>query len=303
MLHFAEFADFHRAVGFAHSPTLPDFDVFRLDETTRVAVAFMPPFRKDWYQLVFKLNPARSVWLNDAPVAATQPMLLFNSPNHVYSWQVDTDLRAFIVLVKPEFLTAIPNIEQEFPFFGLTQPNLIPVAETEVAVFEGFFGQLLTISAGNDVFRRETIQALLTALLFRCKSAYQQQQQTADAQPRNRIIVGRFQALIHAFFLEKRTVAAYADLLNITPNYLNDVVKQTTGKNARHFIVERVMTEARNLLRHTDLDVNTVAHTLQFDEPTNFVKFFRQHAGQTPGQFRNQPKINYPGNLPVLPLN
>ena len=303
MLHFAEFADFHRAVGFAHSPTLPDFDVFRLDEATRVGVSFMPPFRKDWYQIVFKLNPARSVWLNDAPVKATQPMLLFNSPNHVYSWQVDPDLRAFIVLIKPEFLTAITNIEQEFPFFGLAQSNLIPIAGADSQEFEQLFGQLLTNSAGDALFRRETLQALLTALLYRCKSAYQQQQQTTESQPRNRIIVGRFQALIHTFFLEKRTVAAYADLLNITPNYLNDVVKETTGKNARHFIVERVMTEARNLLCHTDLDVNTVSYTLQFDEPTNFVKFFRQHAGQTPGQFRSQPKPNYPGNLPPLPVN
>lgn len=303
MLHFAEFAEFHQAVGFAHTPTLPDFDIFALDAATQVGVSFMPPFRKDWYQMVFKLNPARSVWLNDAPVVATQPMLLFNSPNHVYSWQVDADLRAFIVLVKPEFLTAIPNIEQEFPFFGLTQPNLIPLTESEVAVFDGFFRQLLDNSTCVGVFHRETMQALLMALLFRCKSAYEQQRQSQHSQPRNRIIVGRFQQLIHTFFLEKKTVAAYADLLNITPNYLNDVVKEATGKNARHFIVARVITEARNLLCHTDLDVNTVAHTLQFDEPTNFVKFFRQHTGQTPGQFRSQPKLNYPGNLPVLPVN
>ena len=207
------------------------------------------------------------------------------------------------MLVKPEFLTAIPNIEQEFPFFGLTQPNLIPVAETEVTAFEGFFQQLLNNSVQAGAFYEETMQALLMALLFRCKSAYQQQQQNRQSQPRNRIIVGQFQALIHTFFLEKRTVAAYADLLNITPNYLNDVVKQTTGKNARHLIVARVMTEARNLLRHTDLDVNAVAHTLQFDEPTNFVKFFRQHTGQTPGQFRSQRPANYPGNLSSLPLN
>ena len=85
MLHFAEFADFHRALGFARSSILSDFDVFRLDETMRVGVSFMPPFRKNWYQIVFKLNPPKSVWLNDTPVKATGLMLLFNSPSHVYS--------------------------------------------------------------------------------------------------------------------------------------------------------------------------------------------------------------------------
>jgi AraC family transcriptional regulator, transcriptional activator of pobA len=116
--HFTELADFHRAVGFARTPYFPDFDL--LDFATSInpdLTPFMPPFRKDWYQVVFKLNPAKQVWLNDTPIETQQTLLLFNSPNHVYSWQLDVNLRGFVLFFKPEFLTVLASIEQEFPFF------------------------------------------------------------------------------------------------------------------------------------------------------------------------------------------
>ncbi len=284
--HFHELIDFYRAVGFSQTPVFADFDLLDFAKSMNVGVTFMPPFRKDWYQVVFKLNPAKPVWLNDQAHAPTQPVVLVNSPNHVYSWQLDTDLQGFILFFKADFLVNIPAIEQEFPFFGLTAPNLITVSESSVSTLSGYFDQLLATRQAPGPQQRPILQALLTALLYQIKAVYEQQEQVRQAQPRSLTIVTRFQQLVHTFYLEKRTVSAYADLLNLSPNYLNELVRQATGRTARQLIVERIMTEAKNLLRHTDLDISAVAHTLQFDEPSNFGKFFRQYAGVTPGQFR-----------------
>lgn len=286
ILHFSELSAFYEAVGFRHQPVAPDFDILDFNELMDVGVAFMPPFRKDWYQVVLKLNPTKPVWLNDRAVVPQNTLLLFNSPNHVYSWQTDPSLRGFILFFTADFLASIPALEQEFPFFQLAESNLIPVQPDDVPAFTDLLRQLQTLGRSTGLYRRQTIQALLTAFLFRCKSAYQVQQQVVSSQSRQVVVVGRFQQLVNTFYLEKKTVAAYADLLGLTPNYLNELVKNATGKNARHFIVERILIEARNLLRHTDMDISNVAHTLQFDEPTNFVKFFKKYTGQTPGQFR-----------------
>jgi AraC family transcriptional regulator, transcriptional activator of pobA len=287
--HFCELTDFYRAVGFGQTPVFSDFDLLDFAASMDVGVTFMPPFRKDWYQVVLKLNPAKPVWLNHQAHAPTQPVLLVNSPNHVYSWQLDTDLRGFILFFKTDFLPAIPVIEQEFPFFDLTASNLITVSETDLEPITAHFRQLRSTLTDPAPYRRATLQALLTALLYRCKSGWAVQEEVRQTQPRAATTVARFQQLVHTFYLEKRTVAAYADLLSLTPNHLNELVRTATGRTARHFIVARVMTEAKNLLRHTDLDISTIAHTLHFDEPTNFGKFFRQNAGQTPGQFRAGP--------------
>lgn len=288
ILHFREFDAFYKTLGFGRKAFSPDFDMLDFTNSANVRVAFMPPFRKEWYQVVFKLNPTKPVWLNDRNITPRHTLLLCNSPNHVYSWQLDTALRGFILFFKPDFVSGIPGFEAEFPFFQLAEPNLIDVSSDDVPALEAHLRQLLLVAQSTDAYRRQTLQALLMAFLYRCKSAYQAQQQATNAQPRQRTIVGRFQQLVNTFYLEKKTVAAYADVLNLTPNYLNELIKSATGKNARHFIVERILTEARNLLRHTDLDISRIAHTLQFDEPTNFVKFFKKYTGVTPGQFRQQ---------------
>lgn len=86
----------------------------------------------------------------------------------------------------------------------------------------------------------------------------------------------------------------------MTPNYLNELIKETTGKTARNHIVERVLTEAKNLLFHTDMDVAMIADTLQFDEPTNFGKFFKSTQVSRPSSLEINSPQN-PSNLPVLP--
>ena len=284
--HFQEFTDFYQVLGYPRTTTLPDFDILKFDESRHVRIPFMPPFRKNWYQVVFKLNPVKSVWLNADAIEPKNTVLLFNSPHHVYSWQLDTALKGFILFFKPDFVSATPNFEYEFPFFQLTETNQIEVPPNEIQEYDGQINQLLTTSTTSNQYKRQIIQSLLVAFLYRCKSAYHQQQGTGQ-QAKRPMLVNRFRQLVATFYLEKRTVADYAQLLHITPNYLNEVVKETTGSTARHFIVERLLTEAKNLLRHTDLDISTIAYSLQFDEPTNFGKFFKKYLGLTPGQFRD----------------
>jgi catechol 2,3-dioxygenase-like lactoylglutathione lyase family enzyme len=74
--HFNELTEFYRAVGFVQTPVFSDFDLLDFAVSMDVGVTFMPPFRKDWYQMVFKLNPAKPVWLNDTAHAPSQPVLL-----------------------------------------------------------------------------------------------------------------------------------------------------------------------------------------------------------------------------------
>lgn len=58
------------------------------------------------------------------------------------------------------------------------------------------------------------------------------------------------------------------------------------GVPAKAFLSLRIALEAKRLLAHTAESVGALAGQLGFDEPTNFVKFFRREAGCTPGEFR-----------------
>ncbi len=284
--HFTDFASFYEALKFDHRTMAADFDLIRFGEDTRIGVGFMPPFRKDWYQVVLKLNPTRAVWLNAVSVAPRGSLLLFNSPSHVYSWQTDPELRGFVLFFKASFLDTCPEVETTFPFFRLSDNNVLLLGADDAEALVVHLDLLYATAEREGKFWRQAAQSLLLSFLYECRSRQTTRSEAAGEVSTQTAVFVRYQGLVNKFYLEHRTVAAYAALMHLTPNHLNDCIKAATGKNARHFIVERVMVEARNLLRHTRLDVKSIAFTLQFEDASNFSKFFRRYAQQTPGQFR-----------------
>jgi AraC-like DNA-binding protein len=131
----------------------------------------------------------------------------------------------------------------------------------------------------------------LLALLYQLRdfvSDFQQWEQGFTTP--QQILFKKFIQLVNNYYLEKRTIEEYAELLFITPNHLSQMVKAASGKNALSFINERIMTEAKSLIRYTDFDMAQIAWQLNFSDPANFGKFFKRQAGQTPLEFRKASK-------------
>ena len=58
------------------------------------------------------------------------------------------------------------------------------------------------------------------------------------------------------------------------------------GSTPKKIIDDRIMLEAKRLLAHSSESVKEISYSLGFDEPTNFVKYFRKHHLSTPIEFR-----------------
>jgi len=85
-----------------------------------------------------------------------------------------------------------------------------------------------------------------------------------------------------------RQVSKYASRLNVTEKRLNAATTKVLGRTPKGLIDERVMLESKRLLAHTWLSVKEIGYELGFDEPTNFIKYFRKHSGKTPVEFREE---------------
>jgi len=83
-----------------------------------------------------------------------------------------------------------------------------------------------------------------------------------------------------------RSAAQFADLLNIHVNHLNRAIKETLNKTTTQVISERLLQEARVLLRHNNLSVADIAYVLGFAEATHFNNFFKKHTQASPTKFR-----------------
>lgn len=105
---------------------------------------------------------------------------------------------------------------------------------------------------------------------------------------RNYQLTYQFKKLVEEHFLVWKTVAAYADELNITPKHLTEVVKMETGHTALQILHERLLLESQYLLKHTSNSIKECAYLLGFDTPSYFTRFFKTQTGIAPHTYREQ---------------
>lgn len=113
--------------------------------------------------------------------------------------------------------------------------------------------------------------------------------------PINNAPVSRQEVLTHNFFEmlfqqngTMRNVGFYAEKLCITSKYLTTAVKKTTGQSMQLWINEATIIEAKRFLRNTHLSIQEISERMNFQTSSSFVRFFRQHTGHTPLEYRKK---------------
>ena len=96
----------------------------------------------------------------------------------------------------------------------------------------------------------------------------------------------RFRLAVERHLDSWHLVADYARHLGTSTRSLERAASSIAGVSAKTYLSRRITLEAKRLLVHTTEPIARIAERLGFDEATNFVKFFRREAGQTPGAFR-----------------
>jgi AraC-like DNA-binding protein len=86
--------------------------------------------------------------------------------------------------------------------------------------------------------------------------------------------------------LKLKTAQDFATNLYVHVNHLNSVVKKVTGKPTTAHISDRIISEAKALLQHTDWSVSEIASALGFEYPTYFNNFFKKKTGEIPKSIR-----------------
>ncbi|MCQ2255933.1 MAG: helix-turn-helix domain-containing protein [Bacteroidaceae bacterium] len=91
---------------------------------------------------------------------------------------------------------------------------------------------------------------------------------------------------ISVHFKEEHKVAYYADLQCVSQKYLSTVVKKVSDKGCHEWITFFLIKEACHLLRYSELSIKQISTVLHFPNESFFGKYFKQHKGMSPGQYR-----------------
>ena len=97
-----------------------------------------------------------------------------------------------------------------------------------------------------------------------------------------------FKDVLETNFRQERAVKHYASQLGLSEKQLHKVTTSLLEKTPKQIIDERVLLEAKRLLSHSTQSIKEIAYELGYEEPTNFIKYFRKHTSTTPSEFRAQ---------------
>ena len=96
----------------------------------------------------------------------------------------------------------------------------------------------------------------------------------------------KFKNILDKDFRTERVVQYYAEQLSISEKRLGQATAIILGKTPKVIIDERCILEAKRLLIYENLSIKEIGFSLGFVEPTNFIKYFKRIAKETPAEFR-----------------
>lgn len=147
----------------------------------------------------------------------------------------------------------------------------------------------------NPIYKKHIIISLVKAVLLEVMTNISIPD-TNGQQARHTLVredlFKSFITLLSNTTVKPRTVAWYADRLNVTPKYLSTVCRQASSKTAFTWISEFVEKDIVFWLRNSSKSIKEIADMLQFPSISFFGKYCRQHFGMSPKNLREQLRDN-----------
>ena len=248
------------------------------------------PHRHDYFTVVL-VEAARGMHHIDfMDYALGERQVFFISPGQVHQLVATERPQGWVITFSADFLAdnAIPqtfiyNLNL-FRFFGESPP--LHSDATTWARLDRTARDMEACLPQELVYRNRALGALLQLLLIYCNNSCTLDSRQLDEQDAQVCLLRDFKQRVEKQFREWHKVSAYASDISISPKHLSETVRNLTGKTAKAHIQDRLVLEAKRLLRHTEKTAKEIAYELGFTEPLHFSSFFKKQTGQSPTAFR-----------------
>lgn len=99
-------------------------------------------------------------------------------------------------------------------------------------------------------------------------------------------LFNEFMERLETDYRKAHGVAYFASAMNITPKYLNNIVKRITGHTTKSVIDHYVILQLKLCLQDKERSIKQLAWDFHFSDAAFFCRYFKQKTGMTPQQFR-----------------
>jgi AraC-like DNA-binding protein len=222
--------------------------------------------------------------------------LMFTAPGQVISAGPDTIKvdEGWALFVHPDLLygTDLGKKMHQYSFFNYEVNEALHISEDENLILQDCTANIQKEYLQNiDKHTQGLIVSNIELLLNYCNRFYDRQFYTRAKV--NTDVVQRFEKLLKDYFsqdslIEKGLpqVSVFASGLNLSPNYLSDLLQKFTGKTTLEHIHLEIVDRAKSMLWGTDASISEIAYQLGFEHPSHFTKLFKAKTGMAPSDFR-----------------
>ncbi|MBD0254596.1 MAG: helix-turn-helix domain-containing protein [Cytophagales bacterium] len=255
---------------------------------------FLIPHRKDYYLFVLVKAGNSRHWVDFIPYTVRPDHFYFTVPQQVHLKEDVAPMQGFVTGFTEEFLLLEENrtLRQLPVIQNPAGAHELVLGAEDVAYLEEVMRKMLAEFNTGGNWRNQMLASWLRVLVIYLSRLYTDQFGENKITQRH-CLLKSFQQLIGAHYHHLHDVTGYANLLNLTPGYLNDAVKGQSGKTAISHIHNRLAVEAKRRLLHTELSVKQIANALGFEDAAYFNRFFKRLTGSTPIGYRQHIREMY----------
>ena len=269
------------------------FNLFRLEPYVEGKPVNIPYRRRDFYKIMLVIGES-DVHYADKVIHVHKQALTFSNPLIPYKWEHLDRIREGIYCIFNQQLFHQYGQLSQYEVFLPNGKHIFELSDDQVAAVTEIFNRIEKEFNSDYKYKYDIIRNLVFELLhfgLRIQPSIDEEKRTVNASQR---ISALFLELLERQFpiddqhpaMELRSASEFADLLNVHVNHLNRAIKENLQKTTTQVIAERVIQEAKILLRHSKWGVAEIAYSLGFTEATHFNNFFKKHTDVSPTKFR-----------------
>lgn len=227
----------------------------------------------------------------DGTLMFTKPNQIVSGINKVYC----TDSKGWMLLFHPDLIRKSglgENIDQ-YSYFSYDVNEALHLSEEEQEIVTDIVRKIKwEYQQYIDKHSQKLIVSNIELLLDYSRRYYDRQFYIRTNL--NQDYVSKFETLLNAYFQSDKpmvlglpTVKYCGESLNMSPNYLSDLLKKETGRSAKAHIQDYIINQAKNQLLSTSASIGEIAFALGFEYPQHFSQLFKRKTALTPAEYRN----------------
>ncbi|MBF4516942.1 helix-turn-helix transcriptional regulator [Flavobacterium sp. ANB] len=297
-LHIKTITEFHRLMGLPQpeNPLISIVDYAKVQhshENNPISAIF------DFYSISIKRGLNFKLLYGQQEYDFDEGIMFFLAPGQVLKVEIDqnavSEHSGWLLLIHPDFIwnTTLAKSIKKYHFFNYSVNESLFLSQKEEAVIDNIIQNVQQEYHSNiDKFSHDIIIAQLEVLLNYAERFYQRQFLTR--RKANHKILENLEIILNDYFDNEKvhskglpTVNEIAEKLNVSPNYLSELLKVLTAQNTQQHIHQKVIEKAKLKLSTTNLSASEIAYELGFEHPQSFSKFFKTKTSLTPLEFRN----------------